>query len=173
MSGVDTGAAFAAPADPAPEIRLVPIDHPDAATLIAAVQLEYVRRYGGPDETPVDVGEFAPPDGEFFVVYLGGVPVAMAGWRRSAVLIDGSATAELKRMYVVDDQRGRGLARRLLAHLELRAGAAGAAVLILETGSAQPEAIALYGSAGYLPIAAFGHYADEPGAVHLGKRLDR
>jgi hypothetical protein len=43
--------------------------------------------------------------------------------------------------------------------------------VVLETGRAQPEAIALYASSGYEPIAPFGYYADAPGAVHLGKSL--
>ena len=34
--------------------------------------------------------------------------------------------------------------------------------VVLETGLAQPEAIALYASAGYLPIQGFGHYKDAP-----------
>jgi hypothetical protein len=33
---------------------------------------------------------------------------------------------------------------------------------VLETGLAQPEAIALYTSAGYLPVPGFGHYKDAP-----------
>ena len=44
--------------------------------------------------------------------------------------------------------------------------------MVLETGRAQPEAIALYESSGYTPIPRFGHYAGEPDpAVHLGKLL--
>ena len=32
----------------------VPITHPDALRLIDEVQAEYVARYGGPDESPID-----------------------------------------------------------------------------------------------------------------------
>ena len=131
-----------------------------------------MRRYGGPDETPVEVLEFAPPAGEFFVVYVGGVPVAMAGWRHSAVRRDDEPAAELKRMYVVDSHRGRGFGPAIRCAPQRRAAANGATRLILETGSAQPEAVALYESAGYVTIPAFGHYADEPGSIHLGKFLD-
>jgi hypothetical protein len=41
--------------------------------------------------------------------------------------------------------------------------------VILETGSPQPEAIALYRSAGYTEIPAFGCYAGSPHSMHLGK----
>ena len=63
-------------------------------------------------------------------------------------------------MYVVPAARGLGLARAMLAHLEDTARAAGAEVMVLETGIRQPEAIALYESSGYLPIPGFGFYKD-------------
>jgi hypothetical protein len=34
--------------------------------------------------------------------------------------------------------------------------------MILETGTAQPEAVALYESSGYTPIPPFGYYKAEP-----------
>jgi GNAT superfamily N-acetyltransferase len=162
------------------DIRPVRYSHPDAQRLVAEVQQEYVIRYGGPDETPVDDEEFSPPRGRFFLLRpAAGTPAAMGGWRM--VDIPGSsapgpdpapaAVAELKRMYVVPAYRGRGFARAMLAHLEATAGAAGACWLVLETGTRQPEAIELYRAAGYIPVPPFGHYADQPGSVHLGKPL--
>jgi ribosomal protein S18 acetylase RimI-like enzyme len=83
----------------------------------------------------------------------------------------GHRTAEIKRMYVVEAARGRGFGREMLGHLERTAIAAGADAMILETGRRQPEAIALYKSAGYAEVPRFGHYAHEPAAVHLGRLL--
>jgi GNAT superfamily N-acetyltransferase len=148
------------------QIHAVAYDHPDAVALIAGVQQEYVVRYGGPDATPVEPAEFAPPLGLFLVGYLDGAPVACGGWR---ALGDGSV--ELKRMYVAPAVRGRGFARALLAELELTAKRAGHHRLILETGQVQPEAIALYRSSGYTDVPRFGYYADAPLSVHLGKTL--
>ncbi|WP_459718565.1 GNAT family N-acetyltransferase [Actinophytocola sp. KF-1] len=141
-------------------------DHPDAVALIADVQQEYVVRYGEVDLTPVDPAEFAPPRGLFLVAYADDEPAACGGWRAHG------DDVELKRMYVRPSFRGRGLARAVLAELERTAGAAGYTRLILETGSRQPEAIALYRSAGYTPVPAFGYYAEAPEAVHLGKSLE-
>jgi GNAT superfamily N-acetyltransferase len=77
------------------------------------------------------------------------------------VLVEGrDESAEIKRMYVSASARGLGLARAMLAHLEQSARAAGAEVMVLETGLAQPEAIALYESSGYRPIPGFGFYKD-------------
>ena len=151
--------------------------HPDAMLLIAEVQAEYVLRYGGPDNTPLDPLMFEPPHGSFFVGYLSldGVrrPVASGAWRsHDDVEVFGTRrTAEVKRMYVVPDARARGLARAVLAHLERTAAEAGAEAMILETGTAQPEAMALYESSGYEPIPGFGHYAWSPSNRCYGKRL--
>jgi GNAT superfamily N-acetyltransferase len=156
-------------------IRPVGYDHPDAQRLIAEVQAEYVQRYGGPDASPVDPLEFQPPRGLFLVGYLRGEPVAMGGWRThagAAPQASGAAlTAEVKRMYVTAAERGRGHARAVLARLEDTARDAGAGWLLLETGSAQPEAVALYRSCGYQPVPPFGYYANRPLAIHLGKDL--
>jgi GNAT superfamily N-acetyltransferase len=130
---------------------------PLAQQLIGELQQEYVVRYGGPDETAVDGAQFAAPYGAFFVARVEGEAVGCAGLRRH-----DDAVVEIKRMFVRAAYRRRGHARALLRALEERARASGYMRVILETGMAQPEAIALYESAGYQPIAGFGHYAAEP-----------
>jgi GNAT superfamily N-acetyltransferase len=158
---------------PAPdgfEIRDETYDSPNARLLVGAVQAEYVERYGGPDRTPVDPTEFAPPAGRFVIGYLDGTPVAMGGLR--AHQGDGSAVeVEVKRMYVAPSARRLGLARLVLTALEERAQALGATRVLLETGQRQPEAIKLYESAGYTPIVGFGHYRDAPLSLSFAKRL--
>ncbi|MFC5236951.1 GNAT family N-acetyltransferase [Pseudonocardia zijingensis] len=156
------------------ELRPTPFDHPDSQRLIAELQEVYRERYGGEDETAVDPREFAPPGGFFVVGYAEGVPVACGGWRErrageAAPLRDGDA--EVKRMYVNAAHRGRGYARAVLAQLERSAVAAGLRRIVLETGTMQPEAIALYTSAGYVPMPAFGAYAESPTSRYFAKAL--
>jgi GNAT superfamily N-acetyltransferase len=155
------------------ELRERLYDSPDAVKLVAEVQQEYVARYGDEDATPTDPAEFAPPLGRFLVGYLDGVPVACGGWRAhdgdEPDFLDGDA--EMKRMYVVSCARGRGFARQVLAALEESALAAGRRRMVLETGTAQPEAIALYTSSGYVPIPKFGHYRCADGSRCFGKPL--
>ena len=145
-------------------VERVPITHPDAALLVEEVQEEYVRRYGGRDETPIDPTYFDEPMGAFFVGYRDDVPVATGAWRRRTdIEVDGTRqTAEVKRMYVAPPARRLGLARAMLAHLEETARTAGARVMVLETGMRQPEAITLYESAGYVRVPGFGYYKDSP-----------
>ncbi|MGJ9423892.1 GNAT family N-acetyltransferase [Aeromicrobium sp. CF3.5] len=134
------------------------------------MQAEYRRRYGGPgDVAPIDPNEFDAPSGLFVLVYVDGDLAAMGGWRRHSEL-PGRADAEIKRMFVRPRFQRRGLARELLAHLERTALDAGVQRLVLETGPAQPEAIELYRSSGYVEVEAFGYYAGQ-GSTHLGKVL--
>lgn len=148
------------------DLREEPYDSPAAQQLIAAVQAEYVVRYGGPDEAPVDPREFAPPDGLFLVGYLEAQPVATGGLRRHA-----EGEVEIKRMYVVPEARGRGFSRQMLAALEARARELGANRVVLETGQRQPEAISLYESSGYARLPGFGHYACAPLSISFEKKL--
>lgn len=152
---------------------MTPYDHPDAVKLIDGVQQEYVHRYGDEDETPVDPAEFALPHGLFLVGYDEGVPVACGGWRVHEEPSRGlqAGDAEIKRMYVVESARGKGFARAVLAELERTAVQAGRRRAVLETGSKQPEAIALYRSSGYDEIPKFGYYRDDELSLCFGKEL--
>jgi GNAT superfamily N-acetyltransferase len=138
-----------------------------AQALVDEVQQEYVTRYGGRDETAVDAVQFAPPHGGFFVATVEGEPIGCGGLRRHE---DG--VVEIKRMFVRSAYRRQGHARALLRSLEDRARASGYGRVILETGLAQPEAIALYTSEGYEPIDGFGHYKDAPLSCSFAKTID-
>lgn len=152
-------------------IDRVPITHPDAAALVGQVQAEYVLRYGSEDETPIAPGDFEPPVGAFFVGYLDEVPVVSGAWRTTTLTRLGERALEIKRMYVPPAYQRQGLARRMLDHLEAEGRAQGADHLILETGLMQPEAIALYTSRGYEPVAGFGFYCGSDLSRCFGRRL--
>ncbi|GGX26324.1 GNAT family N-acetyltransferase [Streptomyces lomondensis] len=143
-------------------IRRVSFDHPDAVKLNDQVQAEYAARYGDDgDATAMAASDFEPPNGIYLIAYdEHDNPVASGGWRARDANDEGNldGDAELKRMYVIEQMRGRGLARRLLSALEEDARAAGRVRMVLETGTKQPEAVALYTSSGYAPCAKFGYY---------------
>ena len=152
----------------------VSLDHADAVRLNAELQGEYRVRYGGEDTTPIDPTQFDVPRGRFVVGYVDGTAVGCGGWRAR----DGGedpelrpGDAEIKRMYVAVAYRGRGYARAILAELERTAAAAGRLRAVLESGTHQPESVALYRSAGYEPIPAFGQYRDSPNSLFFGKPL--
>ena len=114
---------------------------------------------GAPRAHPED---FAPPGGAFVVGRDGDVVVCGGGVKRLS-----PTTAEIKRMYVVPEARGRGAARALLGALEEAAREIGYERVRLDTGPRQPHARALYLSSGYDPIA---DYNANPFASFWGRR---
>ena len=78
---------------------------------------------------------------------------------------------EIKRMYVAPAHRRLGLAQLILAELEASAARSGFRAVVLNSGLAQPEALALYAAAGYRPATPYGLYAGSRSAVFLGKVL--
>ncbi|MHC9291189.1 GNAT family N-acetyltransferase [Mycobacterium sp. LTG2003] len=128
----------------------VGLGDPLAEPLLAELAVEYSGRYGGTVErvrTWLDsqpAHEFAPPGGGLFIGLLDGDPVTGGAFQRF-----DDETAELKRIWTAAGHRQRGLAKALLGHLEAEIAARGYRRVYLTTGHLQPEAEALYASAGY------------------------
>jgi GNAT superfamily N-acetyltransferase len=144
----------------------VSADSNEARALIEALDADLQRRYPGVAIHGLRPDEAQDPRLSFFVARVGGQAVGCAALRE----LD-PGTGELKRMFVRDDFRGRGVARLLIAALENHAAALGYHTLRVETGEGQPEAINLYQSAGYTPILPFGQYAGNSYSRCFEKRL--
>ena len=84
-----------------------------------------------------------------------------------------TGTMEVKRMFVPDAQRGKGIATKVLAELEKWAAELGFEKCILETGVKQPEAIQLYKKCGYQVIPNYGQYVAVGNSVCFEKSLSR
>ena len=131
-----------------------------------ALDREAVRAYALDDHEPG-----AAPTAESVSVFLvardaDGIAVGCGGLR---FLPEG--TAEIKRMYVVPPARGTGVATRILRELEAHARQRGVGTLLLETGTAQPDAMRFYEREGYGRIDNFGPYAGEPLSVCYSRVL--
>ncbi len=163
----------AQPTDAALDLRPARYDDPDAIALTAQAQAFYRDLYGGEDTNPMNAEEFSPPSGGFLVGHTYDRAVAMGGWRTHCgeSPVPGTHPAELRRMFVVAEFRGRGYAGILLAALEDSARGSGADLMILEAGAPQTAALAFYAGRGYRPIPGFGHWVGHSGSVHLGRRL--
>ena len=159
-------------ADPSPRVRLIsvtpePFDAPDSRALRSELNADLMERYAA------DVEPGFKPSAWDVAVFLvardgAGEPLGCGALRGL-----GDGAAEIKRMYVRPQARGTGVARRLLAALEEEARSRGFGVIRLETGTRQPEAMALYASAGYTQIEGFGDYAGHPASRCFERRLDR
>lgn len=82
-----------------------------------------------------------------------------------------AGVAEIKRMFVRPEKRGRGIAGRILAELETWAKELNYSECILETGVKQPEAIRLYQKSGYEKIPSYGQYLNVENSVCLKKSI--
>lgn len=153
-------------------VESVAIDDPRARALWAEQQSELSERYGEPDIA----GGFADrlPPGELLASLLAldssGEPVG-TGLVRWSPYETGAGSVEVKRLYVRPEHRGKGYSRVIMGAIERVAWRAGAVKLVLETGDAQPEAIALYRGIGYSDYAQFGPYVGEARSVCFAKDL--
>jgi putative acetyltransferase len=98
------------------------------------------------------------------VAYDGDTPVGCGAIKHLA-----DDAMEVKRMYVPEDRRGKGIAGEILVALEHWADELGYAKCLLETGTRQPEAIALYKKSGYSIILNYGQYAGVENSVCFEK----
>jgi putative acetyltransferase len=140
------------------EIRITeePFDGPDGSALLAAQERELAERYtgvAGPGVTPT-------ADLTVFLVARDAETGEALGC--GALRAHTPEIVEVKRMYVTPEARRRRLGREILAALEREAALRHFVTVRLETGERQPESIALYESAGYLAVAPWGNYADDP-----------
>ncbi|MDV3129454.1 GNAT family N-acetyltransferase [Mycobacterium sp. 21AC1] len=136
-------------------------DDPLAEPLLAQLSIEYSGRYGGTAERVLawlrshPTHEFEPPGGGLLIGLLDGAPVTGGAFQRF-----DADTAELKRIWTDSGHRQRGYAKALLVQLETEIARRGYRRVYLTTGHLQPEAEALYESAGYTrlsePLAAEG-----------------
>lgn len=142
---------------------------PDLDRLVEAAVAELNRRYREPGE-PDDEYDL-DPDATCLVACVDGEPAGCVA--REAVTEPGwEGCAEMKRVFVHDRFRGRGVASALVAAFEDAARAAGFTRVRLETGTKQPEAVALYAKLGYERSATpFGPWADSPLSICCTKSL--
>ena len=99
------------------------------------------------------------PQGAFYVAERNGAILGCGGVKGT-----DKGYAEIKRVWIAPEARGRGLSRRLMAVLEEAARSLGIATLRLDSNSALPEAIALYRSSGWTEIDRFN---DDPYPDHF------
>lgn len=135
---------------------------PGLTTLLQAAFAELVQRYGAEGRSPVHSAA------RYLVASAEGRPAGCIALQPA-----DRAVAEIKRMYVQPEFRGRGVARALVASLEELATSLGYGQIRLATGVRQPEAIALYEKCGYSLTAPYGKYVNDPLCRCYAKRLSR
>ena len=138
----------------------------DAIALITELEAELDPLYPAASRHGYSVDKLIAQAVAFFVVRCDGTPAGCGG-----VQLCGREYGELKRMYVRQQWRGLGLAKRLVEQLEDYARGQQVGVLRLETGIHQHAAIRLYERMGYQRIPPFGDYWDDPNSRFYEKQM--
>lgn len=138
-------------------------DHPDFRALVALLDQDLAIRDG--DEHAF-YAQFNKVDKikEVLVAFVENQPVGCGGLRAFT-----EDAVEIKRMFVLPEYRGKGIAYTILSALETWSEELGFNRCILETGKKQPEAIRLYQKSGYAIIANYGPYVQAENSVCMEK----
>jgi putative acetyltransferase len=113
-------------------------------------------------------GALALPNVRFVGIHDGEELVACGAVK---LMDDDGTYGEIKRVFVLPAQRGKGLARAIMATLEAGLIRDGYRLARLETGVSQPEALGLYRALGYAERPPFGAYRPDPLSVFMEKPL--
>ncbi|WP_332642269.1 GNAT family N-acetyltransferase [Aeromicrobium sp.] len=141
-------------------LELVDPGSAEAREAVAAYLLELDERFEegfDPSEAAGDEEKFGGDHGVFIVAVLGGGVVGCGG-----LTTIGEGVAEIKRMWVAKDARGRGVAGQIRRRLEELAVELGHDVVRLDTNRALTNAIEMYRAAGYADVERYNAnpYAD-------------
>ncbi len=156
MEAISKAGVTIAPADPRTA---------EARALVAELDAFLSGLYEMDDNHLTPVEELAEAGAVFLLARDGGRPLGCGAIRPTADY------AEVKRMYVRPEARGRRVGLAILRALEAEARALGVPFLRLETGPRQVAAVALYEREGFVRRGAFGDYPSCGGSLFMEKRL--
>ena len=106
------------------------------------------------------------------VIFVGGrIDGRLVASGAAKIMSDDGDYAEIKRVFVLEEHRGKGLSNLVMDFLESELRRRQVSLLRLETGIHQPEAIGLYRKLGYHEREPFGAYEPDPLSVFMEKNL--
>ena len=143
-------------------------NEPDVAALLAASEANSHKLYPPEGVHMLDVDDLLSSSVRFLVAR----SVEGIAEGCGAIVISSNHFAEVKRMYVLPNSRGKGVGSFILQNLEKEALNSGLCMVRLETGPLQHEAISLYRRFGYCDRGPFGTYKESPWSLFMEKKLD-
>jgi putative acetyltransferase len=149
-------------------MRVSPTDPASEASVLLIAQSDsYLKSLYPPESQHLEsVAALQLPNVMFFGGYFGNEMVACGAVK---VLQDNICYGEIKRVFVVEQWRRRGLSRQIMGGIEQYLKEISVSLARLETGIKQPEALALYASLGYEVREPFGKYSHDPLSVFMEK----
>jgi len=151
-----------------PDVKIEHLDPDSAAVqaLIAASDAFYDGLYPAESNHLEATSDLKQPNVVFMGCRIGDELVASGG---AKLMQDDGEYAEIKRVFVLENYRGRGLSKQVMEALETELRKRGATLFRLETGVRQPEALGLYRKLGYHERGPFGAYRADPLSVFMEK----
>ena len=156
-------------------IRSERADHPQVVALLDALDRYLAGLYAPEANHIMSVAELLAPEVSLFAAWQGARIVGTGAVRRmrGGRETGGLSYGEVKRMYVDPSMRGQRIAERLLGAIEDALRDDGFGWALLETGSAQREAVRLYERCGFSRRAPFGGYPDNGQSLFMAKALSK
>lgn len=142
-------------------------DNPDFRQLVVLLDRELKERDGDDHSFFAQFNKIDKIK-HVLVAYSNDVPCACG-----AIKEYDNDTMEIKRMYVLQEERGKGIAGMILQELENWTKELNFKKCILETGKRQPEAIRLYTKSGYHVIPNYGQYENVSNSVCFEKNINQ
>ena len=152
------------------DIEYLDPDSPDVQALIAASDAYYVDLYPAESTHLENSEDLKRPNVLFVGCRIDGELVASGA---AKILQEDVSYAEIKRVFVLAQYRGKGLSNQIMRYLENELENRGVTLFRLETGIKQPEALGLYRKLGYRERGPFGAYVPDPLSVFMEKYVGR
>lgn len=149
-------------------MQINPIDPQSAAALIAQSDAYMAALYPAESNHLESLSALSQPNVLLVGARIEGELVACGAVK---TLDDDGRYGEIKRVFVLEQHRGKGLSKAIMQKLEAHLQATGVRLARLETGIHQPEALGLYTQLGYALREPFGAYAHDPLSVFMEKTL--
>ena len=143
-------------------------DSAEVQALLAVSDAYYVDLYPAESNHLESSDDLKKPNVLFVGCRIDGQLVASGA---AKIMQDEDGYAEIKRVFVIDEHRGKGLSSMVMCFLETELQGRGVSLFRLETGVRQPEALGLYRKLGYLERGSFGSYRTDPHSVFMEKRV--
>ncbi len=153
---------------PDADIEHLDPDSPEVQALVAESDAYYVDLY------PAESNHLESSDNlkKSNVLFVGcRVDGELVASGAAKIMHDDGSYAEIKRVFVLDAYRGKGLSDQIMNFLETEVENRGVSLLRLETGIKQPEALGLYRKLGYAERGPYGAYGPDPYSVFMEKTL--
>ncbi len=150
------------------DIEYLDPDSPEVQALLTVSDAYYVNLYPAESNHLESSDDLKKSNVLFVGCRIDGELVASGA---AKIMQDDGSYAEIKRVFVVDGHRGKGLSSQVMHFLETELQGRGVSLCRLETGVKQPEALGLYRKLGYLERGPFGSYKADPYSVFMEKHV--